>query len=183
MKKPRLLLLKIHQENMFHLTFPDISHKSRYLDMIEEWKNFEPTPTSPKRLFSWQDYEEFLEITTNDITVSSNEINNIFWFFMNDNTISGAIQIRQHIEHPILKESWWHISYGLRPSVRWKWLSKEMLRLSLIEAKRIWLNEVKLSAFEDNIASWKTIEHCEWIFLKNIITDGKLLKFYKIILT
>jgi hypothetical protein len=53
---------------MLYLTFPDISHQSRYLDMIEEWKAFEATPTSPRKLFAGENYDEFLQIIKKDLT-------------------------------------------------------------------------------------------------------------------
>jgi len=52
---------------MLKLQFPNISHKSEYLAMIEEWKSFEATPTSPSRLFAGESYEEFLSIIEQDI--------------------------------------------------------------------------------------------------------------------
>lgn len=35
---------------MLKLEFPNESHKNQYLEMIEEWKNYEK-PTSPGKLF------------------------------------------------------------------------------------------------------------------------------------
>ena len=52
---------ELKSSNLMHsLIPPDISHKSRYLDMIEEWKNFETIPTSPANLFMGDTFEEFL---------------------------------------------------------------------------------------------------------------------------
>lgn len=53
---------------MLHLTFPDISHQSRYLDMIAEWGNFEKIPTSPSALFRGENYEDFLSIIAKNLT-------------------------------------------------------------------------------------------------------------------
>jgi predicted acetyltransferase len=69
---------------MFHLTFPTISHKSRYLEMIEEWRNFESIPTSPRALFHGETFEEFLDIATKYKTANPNGINSTLFFFMED---------------------------------------------------------------------------------------------------
>ncbi len=166
---------------MLRLTFPHISHRSLYLDMIEEWENFESTPTSPWRLFVGESYEKFLDIITTDITANLNGVNSTLFFFMEDEYILRAIQVRHHIEHPRLSLEWeghGHIGYGLRPSSRGKWLAKEMLRLGLLESKKLGIQSVVISADEDNPASWKTIERCGWVFIQMKVNDGKNQKIY-----
>ena len=46
---------------MLHLEFPNISHKAEFISMIDEWRSFEDTPTSPDTIFYGNTYEEFLE--------------------------------------------------------------------------------------------------------------------------
>jgi predicted acetyltransferase len=55
-----------------------------------------------------------------DLTNSSRLVNSTLFFFMLDDYILGAIQIRHHIDHPYLRESGGHIGYSLRPSARGK---------------------------------------------------------------
>ncbi len=169
-------------KNMFHLEFPTISHKSRYLDMIEEWKNFEK-PDSPWALFRGENFEEFLEITEKNKETNSLGVPATLFFFMEDADILWALQLRHHIDHPNLSMEWWaggHIGYWLHPSARGKWLATEMLSLGLEEARKLWLEKVLISAFEDNPASWKTIEKCGWKFEKIVAKEGKDLKVYAI---
>ncbi len=163
---------------MLKLQFPNISHKSEYLAMIAEWKAFEITPTSPSRLFAGESYAEFLHIINLDLTDNPNGVNRSFYFFMEDDTILGAITIRHHINHPKFRDWGWHIGYGLRPSARGKWLAKEMLTLGLIEAKKLWLEKVMIGANDDNPASWKTIESCGGIFEKFTLHEWKKSRIY-----
>jgi predicted acetyltransferase len=107
-------------------------------------------------------------------------VNSTLWFFMKWEDILGSIQLRHHIDHPMLREAGWHIGYGIRPSARGMWYAKEMLYLWLAEAKNMWIDVVKLSADEDNPASWKTIERCGGVFYKTLIKDNIPLKFYHI---
>jgi predicted acetyltransferase len=71
--------------------------------MIEEWdlKNH-PDTDVPNRLFVGADYEDFLSIIATDITANPNGVNSTFYFFMDDEKILGAIQIRHSIDHPRL---------------------------------------------------------------------------------
>ncbi len=166
---------------MFHLTFPNISHKSAYLAMLDEWKAFEPTPTSPRKLFAWEDYEDFLRIISDDLNDKERELNSTLFFFMENKVILGALQLRHHINHPNCSLEWkcgGHIGYGLRPSVRGKWLAKVMLSLGLIEARKIGIEKVLISAHSNNIPSWKTIEWLGGVFVKEIDDEEKKLKVY-----
>ncbi len=169
--------------SMLHLEFPNISHKSRYLDMMAAWKSTEETPVSPRRLFVWESYEEFLQIISEDMTANAWWVNSTLFFFMDDDEILWAIQIRHHIDHPRLApdgDGWGHIGYWLCPSARGKWLAKEMLFLGLEEARKLWLEKVLISADEDNPASWKTIERCGGVFDRMVWRerDQKNLKLY-----
>jgi len=164
---------------MIHLEFPNISHKSAYIEMIEEWKSAEKTPTSPSTLFKWSDYEEFLQIVTDD--VDDPPVENVpatLYFLMEWTRILGAIQIRHHINHPRLMEAWWHIGYGIRPSERRKWYAREMLRLALIEARKLWLEKVLICCHDDNLASYKTIEANDGIFDRYAEFEGEKARRY-----
>ncbi len=175
-------IINLHK-SLLHLTFPHISHKSRYLDMIEEWKSYPDPRRNPGRLFVWENYEDFLEIIKKDLTNNERGINGILFFFMDNEDILGAIQVRHSIDHPNCSLEWWcggHIGYGLRPSERGKWLAKAMLLLWLTEAKKLGIEKVLISAHTDNPASWKVIELCGGEFIKEIDDKGKKLKVYEI---
>ena len=89
---------------MLKLEFPNITHKQAYLEMIQEWANFEVIPTSPGRLFSGENFEDFLEIVERDVIGNSSGVNSHLFFLVEDRKILGALQIRHHIDHPNLIE-------------------------------------------------------------------------------
>jgi predicted acetyltransferase len=151
--------------------------------MIEEWKKFETTPTSPTVLFRGNDYDDFLKIIEQNVISNQLGVPATLFFFMEDENILWAIQVRHHIDHPRLSLEWeghGHIGYWLRPSARGKWLASEMLRLWLIEAKKLGIETVVISADEDNPASWRTIEKCGWKLIDMKVNDGKNQKIYTI---
>lgn len=174
----RLLLLIIHPKNMLKLQFPNISHKAEYLSMIAEWKNLEIIPTSPWALFDGSSYEDFLENRNQDLIWNYYWVPATLFFFMENKSILGGIQIRHTLDHPMLRDIHGNIGYGLRPSARGNWLAKEMLALGLIEAKKLWLEKVMIGANDDNPASWKTIESCGGIFEKFTLHEWKKSRIY-----
>lgn len=163
---------------MLHLEFPNISHKSAYLNMIEEWKLFEKIPTSPRALFRGENFEEFLQIAESDLTENHRWVPATLFFLMDGDRILGAIQICHNIEPPHLREYGGHIGYGIRPSERQKWYATKMLSLALIEAQKLWLEKVLLGCYDDNIASQKTIEKNNGIFERYTEFEGKKSRRY-----
>ncbi len=166
---------------MLYLEFPDISHKSAYLEMLADWKQsgeLDSGHVSPWALFRGGNYEEFLKIAEDDLTENHRWVPATLFFLVENNRILGGIQIRYSIDLPHLKEFGWHIGYGIRPSERKKWYATEMLWLGLAEAKKIWLNRVMLGCYDDNIGSYKTIEKNGGIFERYTEVEWKKSRVY-----
>ena len=89
-----------------------------------------------------------------------------------DNKIVGIIDLRHHIDNPVLKEWGGHIGYCVRPDARRKGYAKEMLRLDLEYARKIGLKKVMVTCYADNIASERTILANGGVFERET-TDGK----------
>ena len=158
-------LFRVFFINMLQLVSPNISHKEQWEEVMMEWKNTE-SPMNPWPLFQWQDFTEFLKIIDQNRTWGSPErVPGTLLFLVNENQkILGAIEVRHRINHPDLREVGGHIGYGIRPNERRKWYAKEMLRLALIQARKLWLDIVLITCSDDNIWSYKSIESNGWIF-------------------
>ncbi len=154
---------------MLQLVFPDISHKSEYLSIMKEW-----TPSSPWALFRWESFEEFLQLAKDDIKDGNiHGVPATLFFLINETQrILGAIQIRHHINLPNFMEYSGHIGYGIRPSERRKWYATEMLRLALMESRKLWLHRVLITCDDSNAASYRVIEVNWWIFDRYCEKDG-----------
>jgi len=101
---------------------------------------------------------------------------------INDNKIVGIIDLRHHIDHPILSSWGGHIGYYVRPNERKKSYGKEMLRLNLINAQKLGIKKVLITCNQNNIASEKTIISNGGIFETLITVGEELMKRYWITL-
>jgi predicted acetyltransferase len=80
-------------------------------------------------------------------------------FFLLDvdrNILLGAVNIRHYLNDYLLQYAG-HIGYGIRPSERRKGYATEMIRLSLIECRKLGISRVLMVCDKSNIASAKSI--------------------------
>lgn len=93
-----------------------------------------------------------------------------------DKKIVGIIDLRHHINHPILGTWGGHCGYTVRPSERGKGYAKEMLRLNILNARKIGISKLLITCHVNNIASEKTILANGGVFEKIIDVDGTKIK-------
>lgn len=95
-----------------------------------------------------------------------------------DDRVVGVIDLRHHINHPILGTWGGHCGYSVRPSERGKGYAKEMLRLNIQNAKALGIPELLITCNVTNEASEKTILANGGVFEKMIDVDGTMMKRY-----
>ncbi len=89
-----------------------------------------------------------------------------------DDRLVGVIDLRHHINHPILGTWGGHCCYTVRPSERGHGYAKEMLRLNLQNVKALGLNKVLVTCYPSNKASEKVILSNGGVYEKTVIIDG-----------
>ncbi len=96
-----------------------------------------------------------------------------------DNELVGIIDLRHHINHPILGTWGGHSGYSVRPSERGKGYAKEMLCLNLINAKQFGIDRLLVTCNTENIASKKTIISNGGIYESTIdVEDEKIERYW-----
>ncbi len=95
-----------------------------------------------------------------------------------DNKLIGMIDLRHHINHPVLGTWGGHCGYSVRPSERGKGYAKEMLRLNIRNAQKLGIPKLLITCDAENRASEKTILANGGVFEKTIEVDGCTMKRY-----
>ena len=93
-----------------------------------------------------------------------------------DNRIVGVIDLRHHIDHPILGTWGGHCGYTVRPSERGKGYAKEMLRLNLRNARELGISRMLVTCNPGNAASEKTILANGGVYENSIDVNGHEVK-------
>ena len=160
------------------------AYKKQLFDMMDEWYAFESDDKddrTPGAIFShdYHDFDNFMESI--EIKVETDKYVPGSTFFALDidrNIFVGAVNIRHYLNENLLNYGG-HIGDGVRPSERRKGFGTEMIRLALLEAKKLGIDKVLMTCDKNNIGSRKTITNNGGV-LENEVKQpsGEILQRY-----
>lgn len=144
-------------------------------DMIDEWRldqEINNTNRSPWAIFKndYHNFDHYLE-NLEFIEAKDGKVPDSVFFLLDldRNILLGAVNIRHYLNEYLLKFGG-HIGDGIRPSERGKGYGTEIVRLALIECKKLGIDKVLMVCNKTNTASAKTIIKNGGI-LENEFTD------------
>ncbi|MDD3478210.1 MAG: GNAT family N-acetyltransferase, partial [Candidatus Izemoplasmatales bacterium] len=145
----------------FEFVRPNLSMEKAYFEYLEEWgKEAKMVPFAAR--FQQDSFEAWLDQKKREEdpqTTPEGWVSATLFALMVDGKIAGFLHLRHDLNEHLLQVGG-HIGYGIRPSMRGKGYAKIMLRLGLLEAKKLGLSKVLITADDDNPASYRTIESC-----------------------
>lgn len=131
-------------------------------DMINEWKldqEVNHTNHSPWAIFKndYHNFDYYLENLELKEPKDGKVPDSVFFLLDVDrNILQGAVNIRHYLNENLLQYAG-HIGDGIRPSELRKGYATEMIRLALIECKKLGISKVLMVCDKSNIASAKSI--------------------------
>ena len=153
-------------------------------EMIDEWKldhELNHANTSPWTIFrnDYHDFDYYLEnLETNEPKDGRVPDSVYFLLDVERDILLGAVNIR-HCLNDYLLQFGGHIGDGIRPSERRKGYATEMIRLALIECRKLGINRVLMVCDKTNVGSAKSIIKNGGVLENEIVDDnGKIQQRY-----
>ncbi len=157
-------------------------------EMIREWKADQErnhTDCSPWVIFKndYHDFDFYLEHLETKEAAGGLVPDSVFFLLDEDrNLLLGAVNIRHYLNETLLKDGG-HIGDGIRPGERRKGYATEMIRLALIECKKLGIDRVLMICDKENIGSAKSIQRNGGVLeSESADADGVILQRYWIAL-
>lgn len=142
------------------LVLPNISHKNKYEEMINEWINYSGRLHPAALNNNSADYETWLKWIEEDRryeTCPEGSPPQTLYFCMENDEIIGAVTIRDYLNAKTIIDGG-YIGFGVRPSKRRMGKATEILRLAIQTVYDMGVFEILLTCAEDNIGSERMIQ-------------------------
>lgn len=147
-------------------------------EMIDEWKldhEVNQGNRSPWAIFKndYHDFDYYLEnLEINEPEEGKVPDSVYFLLDVERDILLGAVNIRHCLNNHLLQFGG-HIGDGVRPSERRKGYATEMIRLSLIECKKLGINRVLMVCDKTNVGSAKSIIKNGGVLENELVDDNR----------
>ena len=167
---------------MFKLVKPELCYKKSAILYIEELLNYNSAIHGTgflDRYLESSGYEEWLdEIRYLEFNSDSFKVSASTFFMVDDNDfIIGMVNIRHTLDDKLLFHGG-NIGYSIRPTERGKGYAKIALFLALKECFSLGLTRVLITAEDNNVPSYRTIEALGGVMENKVLDEGKYFRRY-----
>ena len=167
---------------MFKLVKPELCYKKSAILYIEELLSYNSAIHGTgflDRYLESSGYEEWLdEIRYLEFNSDSSKVSASTFFMVDDNDfIVGMVNIRHTLNDKLLFHGG-NIGYSIRPTERGKGYAKIALFLALKECFSLGLTRVLITAEDNNVPSYRTIEALGGVMENKVLDDGKYFRRY-----
>ncbi|MDJ0906840.1 MAG: GNAT family N-acetyltransferase [Woeseiaceae bacterium] len=142
---------------MLSLIKPTVEYEQSYRSYIQELGDSERYPFTLD--FEYDDFPALVTQLKNcslGIGLPDGWVPHTTFWLVEHEEIVGVSSLRHHMTDR-LKRLGGHIGFGVRPSAQGRGIGKELLRQTLIEARRLGIPEVLMICLKDNVASSRVI--------------------------
>ena len=167
---------------MFKLVKPELCYKKSAILYIEELLNYNSAIHGTGFLDRYLEsscYEEWLdEIRYLEFNSDSSKVSASTFFMVDDNDfIIGMVNIRHTLNDKLLFHGG-NIGYSIRPTERGNGYAKIALFLALKECFSLGLTRVLITAEDNNVPSYRTIEALGGVMENKVLDEGKYFRRY-----
>ena len=151
-------------------------YKNQLFEMLDEWKaDIENNNTnhSPWAIFKndYHDFDYYLANLEQKEAIDGKVPDSTFFCLdLDRNIFVGAVNIRHYLNEALLLNGG-HIGDGIRPSERRKGYATAMIKLVLLECKKLGIDRVLMCCDKDNIGSQKSIINNGGILENEFVDD------------
>ncbi len=151
---------------------PTIEYKAQLIEYVDEFLNDNETihgGADIQYANSIEEWVEFVKNNKNEETVYKKLVPASTFLLIReeDNKLLGLLNIRHRLNNFLFKRGG-NISYSIKKSERQKGYGYKILKLAIVEAKKINIDKLLITCNDDNIPSQKIIEKNNGV-LENII--------------
>lgn len=156
-------------------------YKEQLGEMIDEWKKDQEinhTNRSPRSIFKndYHDFDYYLENLEFKEASDGKVPDSVFFLLDEDrDRLLGAVNIRHYLNASLLQAGG-HIGDGIRPSERRKGYGTEIIRLALLECKKLGIDKVLIICDKDNIGSAKAIQKNGGVLENEFINEDDVVE-------
>ena len=167
---------------MFKLVKPELCYKKSAILYIEELLSYNSAIHGTGFLDRYLEsscYEEWLdEIRYLEFNSDSSKVSASTFFMVDDNDfIIGMVNIRHTLNDKLLFHGG-NIGYSIRPTERGNGYAKIALFLALKECFSLGLTRVLITAEDNNVPSYRTIEALGGVMENKVLDEGKYFRRY-----